>query len=127
MFKKLFGETEELQIQYLKNKAILTGVCVAALLIALIFGLLRVESVAMILGSISEVIFIVLVFMYGFGAIKKLLGYGTMGAFFSGNIIIGSAILLFSFLAGCVIGVFIAALGTGRYIYLIVKKSQERR
>ncbi len=125
MFSKLFGETEDLQIINLQKKVILT--CVGAVLsvIGVILSLLSLETVAKPVMSLGGIVLFIVLFMWGFGAIKNLFGIGTIGALFSGNIVIGAVIIVVCALAAYLISIFIALLGIGRYIYLKVKKHQE--
>ena len=126
IFAKLFGETEELEIQNLEKKVFLTGIGIACMLVTVLLNLVRLEPVAKITGGIGGIALFVALFMWGFGAIKKLFGIGTIGAIFSGNVVFGVVIFLLCMMAAYLISIFVAFIGTGRYIYLKVKKSQER-
>lgn len=126
IFAKLFGETEELEIQNLEKKVILTAVGLACCLIGLLLLLVKLNSVGEIVYGIGGIALFVALFMWGFGAIKKLFGIGTIGAIFSGNVVFGVVIFLLCMMAAYLISIFVAFIGTGRYIYLKVKKSQER-
>lgn len=126
IFAKLFGETEELEIQNLEKKVFLTGIGIACMLVTVLLNLVKLEPVAKITGGIGGIALFVALFMWGFGAIKKLFGIGTIGAIFSGNVVFGVVIFLLCMMAAYLISIFVAFIGTGRYIYLKVKKSQER-
>lgn len=126
IFAKLFGETEELEIQNLEKKVFLTGIGIACMLVTALLNLVKLEPVAKITGGIGGIALFVALFMWGFGAIKKLFGIGTIGAIFSGNVVFGVVIFLLCMMAAYLISIFVAFIGTGRYIYLKVKKSQER-
>lgn len=126
IFAKLFGETEELEIQNLEKKVFLTGIGIACMLVTVLLNLVRLEPVAKITGGIGGIALFVALFMWGFGAIKKLFGIGTIGAIFSGNVVFGVVIFLLCMMAAYLISIFVAFIGTGRYIYLKVEKSQER-
>lgn len=127
MFLKLFGETEELQIQNLQKKVILTGVGLACCLIGLLLLLVKLDSVGEIVSGIGGIALFVALFMWGFGAIKRIFGIGTIGIIFSGNVVFGVVIFVLCAMAAYLISIFVAFLGVGRYIYLKVKESQERR
>ena len=126
IFAKLFGETEELEIQNLEKKVFLTGIGIACMLVTALLNLVKLEPVAKITGGIGGIALFVALFMWGFGAIKKLFGIGTIGAIFSGNVVFGVVVFLLCMMAAYLISIFVAFIGTGRYIYLKVKKSQER-
>ena len=105
MFTRLYGETDEQQIAYLKNKSI---IMIVSLILAIFFrpaGLLAA----------------IMVFVWGWGAVKALFGITSLAAIFSGNIVIGSAFFVLYIMLSSVIGMFCAALGIGRYIYLLIK------
>lgn len=127
MFTKLFGETEELQIQNLQKKVILTGVGLVCCLVGLLLLLVKLDSVGEIVYGIGGIALFVALFMWGFGAIKRLFGIGTMGAIFSGNVVFGAVIFVLCMMVAYLISIFVAFVGVGRYIYLKVKQSQERR
>lgn len=127
MFRRLFGETDEMQFQYLHKKAMLTLVGAALCLIGLLLALIRLRSIASVPLGIGAMDLAVALFMWGFGAIRSLLGFGTIGALFSGNVVFGVVIFVFCAMAAYLVSIIIAFLGVGRYIYLRVKLSQERR
>lgn len=127
MFTRLFGETEELQIQNLQKKVILTGVGLACSLIGVLLLLFKLDSIGEIVYGIGGIALFVALFMWGFGAIKRLFGIGTVGAIFSGNVVFGVVIFVLCMMGAYLISIFVAFLGVGRYIYLKIKKSQERR
>lgn len=127
MFSRLFGETEEDQILYLEKKVLALGLAAVLMIVGGILMLVGLEKVGGVLGSIASAIFMVVLFMFGFGAIKSLMGWGSIGAIFSGNIVIGVVILVFCAIAAYLISLFIDLLAIGRYIYLKVKASTERK
>ena len=120
MFARLFGETEELQIQNLTKKVALTGIGIVCYVIGLLFYQLSLETVGGIFGSIGGIALFVAMFLWGFGI-------GSVGAIFSGNVVIGAAIFVVCMLAAYFISLVVAFIGIGRYIYLRVKVAQERR
>lgn len=127
MFEKIFGETEELQLQNLQKKVILSGIGLGGCLIGLLLLLFKLDSVGEIVYGIGGISLFIALFMWGFGAIKKLFGIGTIGAIFSRNVVFGVVIFVLCIMAAYLISIFVAFLGVGRYIYLKVKRSQERR
>lgn len=127
MFTRLFGENDELQIHNLQMKVILTGLGIILCIIGNIFSAIHLESVGGIALSVGGIVLFVALFMWGFGAIRTLLGFGTIGAIFSGNVVFGVVIFIFCVMIAYLISIIVAFLGVGRYIYLIVKKSQEGR
>lgn len=126
MFARLFGETEELQLHNLQKKVYLTIGGIVFSLIGILLQIIHLESIAEIVAGIGGIALFVALFMWGFGAIKALFGIGTIGGFFTGNVVFGVVIFIFCMIAAYLVSVFIAILGTGRYIYLLVKKYKER-
>lgn len=115
MFRRLFGETEEEQLKYLKTRVILTLGSIALMIVGgLIVGL---EST----GGFA----VIMLFVWGWGAVKALFGFASAAALFSGNVIIGSMIFLLYAMIAYLAGIFCAAVGTGRYFYLLIKRKKE--
>lgn len=127
MFSRLFGDTEEEQILNLQKKVVLTGVGVVLGLIGLVLLLIRLDTVGAAVYSLGGAVLFVSLFFWGFGAIKKLFGIGTIGALFSGNVVFGVVIFVICMMAAYIISLFVALIGIGRYIYLKVKARQEGR
>ena len=127
MFSRLFGETEEIQFKNLKPKAILTILGLIVGLVGILLTLIGIQSIGETLLSISGIILFILLFIWGFGAIRTLFGFSTIGAIFSGNVVFGVVIFVFCMMAAYFISIFIAFLGVGRFIYLKIKFSQDRR
>lgn len=126
MFEKLFGATEEDQMRYLEKKVFALGIAAVLSIIAFVLMIIGLDKIGGIVGSVSGAIFMVVLFMFGFGAIKSIMGWGSIGAIFSGNIVIGVVILVFCAIAAYLVSLFVALLAVGRYIYLKVKSSTER-
>lgn len=127
MFDKLFGETEELQIQNLQKKVVLTGIGLVSCLIGILLLVIKLNSIGEVVYGVGGIVLFIALFLWGFGAIKKLLGIGTIGAIFSRNVVFGVVIFVLCMMAAYLISIFVAFLGIGRYIYLKIKHSQERR
>ena len=134
MFSRLFGDTEEEQIEYLQKKVIVTSIGLVVVLVGILLGLLALatsslslESVATTIYSGGSAILMVSLFIWGFGAIKRLFGIGTIGALFTGNIVFGVVIFVICIMAAYFVSLFILLMGMGRYIYLKVKARQEGR
>lgn len=126
IFAKLFGETEELEIQNLEKKVFLTGIGIVGMLVAGLLFLVKLDPVGRVVGGIGGLVVLVALFKWGFGALKMLLKIGSIGALFSRNVILGAAIIVICVMAAYFVSLFVAFIGIGRYIYLKVKKSQER-
>lgn len=54
-----------------------------------------------------------------------MFGFASLGALFSGNIVFGVVIMVVYFLLSIVLGLITLVLGIGRFIYLLVKKSNQ--
>jgi len=74
MFAKLFGETEELQIQNLEKKVIFTCIGLFLLLLGFLFSIIRIKIAAEISIGLAQIILLIVMFMWGFNAMKRLLG-----------------------------------------------------
>lgn len=115
MFSRLFGETDQMQLQYLKPRAIITAAAIGLMIVAAIFfG-----------GGASSLFALVMLFVWGWGAVKSMFGITTVGAIFSRNVVLAVVLFVFYFLIAYLAGVVCAALGIGRYIYLLVKHKKE--
>lgn len=84
MFVRLFGESDEEQLKNLTKKVVLTGIGVVCYILGLVFYLMHLDSVGGIFGSIGGIALLVAMFMWGFGAIKRLMGIGLSEQFFQG-------------------------------------------
>lgn len=116
MFQRLFGNTDDIQVQYLQWRVIVTLACLAVCLAALIFEF-----------NAGPLFALVMLFVWGWGVVKSLFGVASVAAIFSGNVIFGVIIFLFYVIVAYLAGVFCAFLGVGRYIYLKVKAVKQRR
>ena len=126
MFVRLFGESDEEQLKNLTKKVVLTGIGVVCYILGLVFYLMHLDFVGGIFGSIGGIALLVAMFMWGFGAIKRLAGIGTVGAIFSGNVMFGVVIFVMCVIVAYFVSLIVAFIGIGRYIYLRIKMAQER-
>lgn len=102
---------------------ILVVICLASLLIGGIGFLLNLQFLATAGASIAETLYVVLALMFGWRFLKSLFGFATFGAIFSGNIIFGVVIMVLYLTLSLLLGLIVLFLGIGRYIYLLVKRS----
>ena len=109
MFKRLFGETTEEQMHYLQPRVILT-------LAVIVFGI----AAMLISGekSAGGLFVLIMLFVWGWGAVKSLFGIASIGVIFSGNVVIGVAIFIFYVMAAYITGIVVAFIAMGRYAYL---------
>lgn len=126
MFVRLFGESDEEQLKNLTKKVVLTGIGVVCYILGLVFYLMHLDSVGGIFGSVGGIALLVAMFMWGFDAIKRLVGIGTVGAIFSGNVMFGVVIFVMCVIVAYFVSLIVAFIGIGRYIYLRIKMAQER-
>ena len=104
MFSRLFGETPEEQFHYLQIRVIAT----LASLVLMLF-----------LSGIGGAIFsLIMMFVWGWGAVKALFGVTSVGVIFSGNVVFGVVIFVLYVMVAYLAGIFCALLGVGRFIYL---------
>ena len=122
MFRKLFGETEQDQLQYLHVRSIVTIVMLALIAVVLLLSLIGVDSGAETIGEMTSMgIAIMMLFVWGWPVLKKFFGITAVGAIFSGNAVIGIVLFVIYGLASYFLGIVFAFIGTARYIYLRVK------
>lgn len=123
MFRKLYGETEEDQLYYLGKKIKITAIMVAIGVVCIIVGLIgqKLDNQLSSLFGISEVIYVIIAYFWGWGFMKSLLGIVSFGVFVSGNWIISVIVLTVYVLLGGFFGVANVFIGILRYIYLRVK------
>lgn len=123
MIKKLFGQTEEEQFNYLQPRVI-------ALLVGILFLLVGVGFMKLGLGEavagIGEVICVIVLLMFGWAIMKGLFGFATVGTLFSGNPVVGLVILVLFVMVGYLGGFLVALIGTCRYLVLLKKRKGNR-
>lgn len=110
MFSRIFGGSDEEQLQFLEVRSIIT---LAALLIAFVASFFTTDAIALVA--------IVMLFIWGWSVIKNWFGITTLGAIFSGNIVIGVILFMIYLIVAYLAGILFAFLGVGRWIYLKIK------
>lgn len=110
MFNRIFGGSDAEQLQFLETRSIIT---IVVLVIALVASIFSPDA----LGLIGAV----MLFIWGWNVVKNWFGITTLGAIFSGNIVIGVVLFLIYLIIAYLVGVFFAFLGVGRWIYLKMK------
>lgn len=118
MIKKLFGETEEEQFMYLKPRIIALGIGVAMLVIGGLLGQLGISFFEMV-GKLGGGICVIVLLIFGWAIMRGLLGFATVGALFSSNIVIGTVILVLFVTIGYFGGFVVAGLGICRFFVLL--------
>ncbi len=123
MFRKLYGETDEDQLFYLGKKVKTTVIALVIGIACVIIGLIgeRLNNeIAGVMGFVG-LIYVIMVYYWGWGFMKAFFGYVTIGSIFSGNVVIGVIIFIAYVFLGAFFGIFNAFIGVLRYIYLRVK------
>lgn len=115
MWSRLFGENESAQLQFLQPRVILTVLSGIAAVIGMVIQV-----------DLTMLFALVMLFVWGWSAVKSLFGVTTIGAIFSGNAVIGAILITFYVLFAYVFGLVVAALGVGRYIYLKLKLAKAK-
>ena len=110
MFNRIFGGSDAEQLQFLEIRSIIT---IVALVVAFIASFFSSEA----LGLIA----VVMLFIWGWNVTKNWFGITTLGAIFSGNVVIGVIIFMFYLIVAYLVGIVFAFLGVGRWIYLKMK------
>lgn len=101
MIKKLFGQTEEEQFNYLQPRVI--ALFVGVLLLIMGAGLMKLGLGEAVIG-IAEGIFVIVLLMFGWAIMKGLFGFATVGTLFSGNPVVGVVILVLFMIIGYIGG-----------------------
>lgn len=107
MFHSMFEGTYEDQMRFLTPRSIITIVTVAASLVAYLIS-----------GELPTFFAVVMLFAWGWGAIRDWFGITTIGAIFSGNIVIGLLMFVFYLFAAYFVGIIFSVIGVGRWLYL---------
>lgn len=110
MFKRIFGGTDAEQLQFLEVRSIIT---IAAFVIALVASAFTPNALSLIA--------LVMLFIWGWGVVKNWFGVTSLGALFSGNVVIGVVLFMAYLIAAYLVGIIFAILGVGRWIYLRIK------
>ena len=119
MIKKLFGQTEEEQFNYLQPRVV--ALIVGILILFVGVGVMKIglgEAVALI----GEVICVIVLLIFGWAIMRGLFGITTVGSLFSGNPVVGLVILVLFLIIGYIGGFFVALIGICRYLILLKKR-----
>ena len=116
MFRKFFGETVEEQIHYLQWRVIVTLISFP---LSILIMLLHIPNSAAIIG-------LVMLLVWGWGAVKKLFGITTIAALIANNLVVGVILFVVYLIVAYLVGVFFAFIGTGRYLYLKITSARHQ-
>lgn len=106
MFERLFGYTMDEQLMYLQPRVLLTAPVI-------ILGF-----IAMAFGSSGSAIIAIAAYVWAWTFLKNWFGITTIGALFSGNVVIGVILFMVYLVIGYFIGLIVFLLGLIRYIQL---------
>lgn len=106
MFERLFGNTPEEQLLYLQPRVLLTA------------PVIIIGFIAMAFGSGGSAIIAIAAYIWAWSFLKKWFGITTLGALFSGNVVIGVILFVLYLAIGYFIGLIVFLLGLIRYIQL---------
>lgn len=121
MIRKLFGETEEKQFSYLKTRLAALGVGVVAMLIGILLMELGVPFGETI-GGLGSGICVIVVLIFGWSIMRVVFGFATVGALFSGNVVLGIVIFVIFLVIGYLGGFVVACIGLCRFFVLLKKR-----
>ncbi|MGN1116027.1 MAG: hypothetical protein ACI4TH_05630 [Candidatus Ornithomonoglobus sp.] len=124
MFKKMFGGTETQQLKYLQIRVIITAITLGLMLIGGLLYLLGLDTVGSGIASAGGGAFAIVTLVWAWSFLRAWFGWASFGALFTGNIIFGVVIMVLYLFIGYLLGLIAFLIGTGRYIYLMVKKHQ---
>lgn len=125
MIRKLFGETEEEQFEYLKPRFIALGVGIVILLIGALCSVMGLE-IAEIFFVLGEAICVIDLLVFGWAIMKGLFGFATVGILFSRNVVFGAVIFTVYILIGYLGGLIVAVVGFCRLLVLLKKKKENK-
>lgn len=114
MFERLFGPTEEMQLDYLQKRVVIT---VIAFVIAIIGSLFYPEAIAL-LALVALVI-------WGWGATTSIFGFVLENLFDDRNPAIGIVLLFLALFVAYILGIIVGVIGIIRYIQLKIKFSKQ--
>lgn len=121
MLRKLFGETEEEQYHYLRPRLIALCVGVIFLLVGILFGKIY-PPVGEIIGQLGILICVICFLIFGWSIMRGFLGFATVGALFSNNVVSGVVILALYIIVGYLGGIIVAVIGLCRFLLLLKKR-----
>lgn len=106
MFDGLFGYTMDEQLMYLQPRVLLTA------------PVIIIGFIAMVLGSSGSAIIAIAAYVWAWTFLKNWFGITTIGALFSGNVVVGVILVLVYLVIGYIVGIITFLLGLIRYIQL---------
>lgn len=109
MFERLFGSTINEQMNYLQPRVLITAPVIIFGFIAMAFG-----------GESGSALIAIAAYVWGWTFLRNWFGFTTIGALFSGNIVIGVILFVVYLVVGYFIGLIIFLLGLIRYIHLLI-------
>lgn len=124
MFSKMFGGTEVEQLKYLKVRVILTAACFAAMLVGALLFLCGLGFGAGLIETGGGALAI-MALVWAWSFMRAWFGWASLGALFTGNIVLGVVIMVLYVTIGYIFGLIAMCIGIGRFIYLSVKKHQQ--
>lgn len=114
MFRKFYGETEEMQKALLKKRLIITAILTV---IGLPAGFINVGFMFFGLSA-------ALLFIWGLSTAKVLFRISSFISFFSSNFMFAVVLFAISLIISPVVGLLSFIIGTCRFIYLVAKGKQ---
>ncbi|MGM9619411.1 MAG: hypothetical protein ACI3W8_06230 [Oscillospiraceae bacterium] len=121
MMQKLFGETEEDQIRYLKPRLLAILAAIICCVIGAILQAAGLDIASVFLG-LGEVILVITLWVFGWAILRGLFGIASIGVLFSNNVVLGVIIFLIYLLVGYIGGAIVAVIGLCRFMVLKKKK-----
>lgn len=109
MFERLFGGTIEEQMNFLQPRVLITAPVILFGFLAMAFG-----------GGSGSGVIAIAAYVWAWTFLKNWFGFTTLGALFSGNIVIGVILFVVYLVVGYFIGLLTFLLGLIRYIHLVV-------
>lgn len=118
MIKRLFGETKEAQLAFLKKKMIITAILV------IIAGI-----IAIFLPEAASIALAIAAYVWGWSFMGTFFGITTLGSIFAGgrNLFVGIMIFFLYLSIGYLFGIFAFIIGACRFIQLKAEQIRLRK
>lgn len=121
MVQKLFGETEEEQIRYLKPRLLAIAAAIVCGAVGAILQAVGLD-IAGAFYVIAEGILVIALWVFGWAILRGLFGIASIGMLFSNNVVLGVIIFFIYLMVGYIGGAIVAVIGLCRFLVLKKKK-----
>lgn len=126
MFSTIFGETEQEQIAFLGWRSVLT---IIVMILAGIYGVFPIfGDVGTSSNTEITIVFAtVMLFVWGWPALKKMFGITIIGILLTWNIVFGIVLFVFYLIIAYLVGILLSVIGVLRFLWLVFKRLLHRQ